>query len=154
MSWTFDEDVEVSVVVALISEGPPAKFSIGLMEGPCRIGVPFSIPLQLRDIFNHLCKPDMSLIPEVKAKWVDVDGINDLWQKSKWNLITQFGKSQAVSQVAELQELIVRDDYAMCQYICNFWTSSKTGHVIWCWARILVGFVNVTDQCLWCQWVT
>ncbi|XP_071854423.1 structural maintenance of chromosomes flexible hinge domain-containing protein 1-like isoform X2 [Apostichopus japonicus] len=55
-----------------VIEGPPAKFSIGLMEGPCRIGVPFSIPLQLRDIFNHLCKPDMSLIPEVKANGLDL----------------------------------------------------------------------------------
>ncbi|PIK45244.1 putative structural maintenance of chromosomes flexible hinge domain-containing protein 1, partial [Apostichopus japonicus] len=67
-----------------VIEGPPAKFSIGLMEGPCRIGVPFSIPLQLRDIFNHLCKPDTSLIPEVKANGLDLR-----WQgvESKNNLL-------------------------------------------------------------------
>ncbi|KAL9869894.1 structural maintenance of chromosomes flexible hinge domain-containing protein 1 [Geothlypis trichas] len=36
-----------------IVEGKPEKFLVGLLELPFRIGVPFSIPLELQDEFGH-----------------------------------------------------------------------------------------------------
>ncbi|XP_053805479.1 structural maintenance of chromosomes flexible hinge domain-containing protein 1 isoform X1 [Vidua chalybeata] len=36
-----------------IIEGKPEKFLVGLLELPFRIGVPFSIPLELQDEFGH-----------------------------------------------------------------------------------------------------
>ena len=48
-------------------EGPPNKFNVGIMDPPFRVDVPFSIPLQLHDEFNHPTKPTPGLKPILEA---------------------------------------------------------------------------------------
>jgi len=52
----------------LFVEADPQKFSIGFLEGPFRIGVPFQVPLEFQDTFGHVTKPDAELTPQLEAR--------------------------------------------------------------------------------------
>ncbi|XP_056679733.1 structural maintenance of chromosomes flexible hinge domain-containing protein 1 isoform X1 [Monodelphis domestica] len=45
-----------------VKEGKPEKFSVGLLDPPFRVGVPFNIPLELQDEFGHTTQ----LVTEIK----------------------------------------------------------------------------------------
>ncbi|KAM4686989.1 structural maintenance of chromosomes flexible hinge domain-containing protein 1 isoform 1-T1 [Amazona ochrocephala] len=50
-----------------IIEGKPEKFSVGLLELPLQIGVPFNIPLELQDEFGHATQLTTSIKPILEA---------------------------------------------------------------------------------------
>ncbi|XP_065524143.1 structural maintenance of chromosomes flexible hinge domain-containing protein 1 isoform X1 [Lathamus discolor] len=50
-----------------IIEGKPEKFSVGLLELPFRIGVPFNIPLELQDEFGHATQLTTNIKPILEA---------------------------------------------------------------------------------------
>ena len=52
----------------LFSEGAPKKFSIGILDPPFRVGVPFTIPLELQDEFGNGTKPTGDLKPQIEAR--------------------------------------------------------------------------------------
>jgi len=58
----------VYVVQSLIVEAEAQKFSIGFLEGPFRIGIPFQVPLEFQDAFGHVTKPDPQVAPQLEAR--------------------------------------------------------------------------------------
>lgn len=52
----------------LFSEAAPNKFSVGLLDPPFRVGMPFTIPLELQDEFNHSTKPIPDMKPVLEAR--------------------------------------------------------------------------------------
>ena len=53
------------------SEGDAEKFSVGHLEGPCRVGVPFNIPLDLLDAMGNPARIDgRNTSPALEARWV------------------------------------------------------------------------------------
>ncbi|KAM6086922.1 structural maintenance of chromosomes flexible hinge domain-containing protein 1 isoform 3-T3 [Chlamydotis macqueenii] len=50
-----------------IIEGKPEKFSVGVLDLPFRIGVPFNIPLELQDEFGHVTQLTTSIKPILEA---------------------------------------------------------------------------------------
>ncbi|XP_065063463.1 structural maintenance of chromosomes flexible hinge domain-containing protein 1-like isoform X2 [Rhopilema esculentum] len=48
-------DIKFSII-----EAQPDKFTVGLLETPLRIGLPFQIPLQLQDKFGNVVKPSQN----------------------------------------------------------------------------------------------
>ncbi|XP_005367605.1 structural maintenance of chromosomes flexible hinge domain-containing protein 1 isoform X1 [Microtus ochrogaster] len=50
-----------------IKEGKPEKFSFGLLDSPFRVGVPFSIPLELQDEFGHTTQLSSDIQPVLEA---------------------------------------------------------------------------------------
>ena len=53
----------------MLTEGEAEKFSVGILEGPFRIGAPFQIPLEFQDEFGHLTKPYTDNKPVIEARW-------------------------------------------------------------------------------------
>ena len=51
-----------------VTEGAPARFAVGMLEGPFRIGIPFQIPLQFQDEFGNPTKPSGNIKPEIDAE--------------------------------------------------------------------------------------
>ncbi|KAL3892332.1 hypothetical protein ACJMK2_004548 [Sinanodonta woodiana] len=58
-----------------VTEAEPEKFTIGLLEGPFRVGVPFNIPLDLHDEFNNPTKPTNKLKPTIEGSGLDLQFI-------------------------------------------------------------------------------
>ncbi|XP_030068875.1 structural maintenance of chromosomes flexible hinge domain-containing protein 1 isoform X2 [Microcaecilia unicolor] len=50
-----------------IIEGKPVKFSVGLLDPPFRVGVPFNIPLDMQDEFGHSTLPVIDINPVLEA---------------------------------------------------------------------------------------
>ncbi|KAM6135520.1 structural maintenance of chromosomes flexible hinge domain-containing protein 1 isoform 2-T2 [Pterocles gutturalis] len=50
-----------------IIEGKPEKFSVGLLELPFQVGVPFNIPLELQDEFGHATQLTTDVKPILEA---------------------------------------------------------------------------------------
>ncbi|XP_062836537.1 structural maintenance of chromosomes flexible hinge domain-containing protein 1 isoform X2 [Anolis carolinensis] len=50
-----------------IIEGKPQKFSIGLLDPPFRVGLPFSIPLDVQDEFGHSTYLREDIVPNLEA---------------------------------------------------------------------------------------
>ncbi|XP_053324084.1 structural maintenance of chromosomes flexible hinge domain-containing protein 1 [Spea bombifrons] len=50
-----------------VVEGKPVKFSVGILEPPFRVGVPFNIPLDLHDEFGHSTSPVIGIKPVLEA---------------------------------------------------------------------------------------
>nr|XP_044998928.1 structural maintenance of chromosomes flexible hinge domain-containing protein 1 isoform X1 [Jaculus jaculus] len=50
-----------------VKEGKPEKFSFGLLDLPFRVGVPFSIPLELQDEFGHATQLATDIHPVLEA---------------------------------------------------------------------------------------
>ncbi|KAJ7338716.1 hypothetical protein JRQ81_012618 [Phrynocephalus forsythii] len=50
-----------------VIEGKPQKFSIGLLDGPFRVGLPFCIPLDVQDEFGNSAPLPDDIIPVLEA---------------------------------------------------------------------------------------
>ncbi|XP_060631107.2 structural maintenance of chromosomes flexible hinge domain-containing protein 1 [Anolis sagrei] len=50
-----------------IIEGKPQKFSIGLLDPPFRVGLPFNIPLDVQDEFGHSTCLREDIVPNLEA---------------------------------------------------------------------------------------
>ncbi|XP_029446943.1 LOW QUALITY PROTEIN: structural maintenance of chromosomes flexible hinge domain-containing protein 1 [Rhinatrema bivittatum] len=61
-----------------IVEGKPVKFSVGLLDPPFRVGVPFNIPLDMQDEFGHSTPPVTDIKPVLEASGLSLhyEGIN------------------------------------------------------------------------------
>ncbi|ESO82055.1 hypothetical protein LOTGIDRAFT_135415, partial [Lottia gigantea] len=56
-----------------VIEAEPEKFSVGVLDGPFRVGVPFQIPLEMLDKFNHVTKPNGKLKPSLEASGLEIN---------------------------------------------------------------------------------
>ncbi|XP_071144533.1 structural maintenance of chromosomes flexible hinge domain-containing protein 1-like [Mytilus edulis] len=55
-----------------VIESDPEKFSVGMLDGPFRIGVPFNIPLEFQDEFGNPAKPNDTFTPVLEASEIDI----------------------------------------------------------------------------------
>ncbi|XP_055489430.1 structural maintenance of chromosomes flexible hinge domain-containing protein 1 [Leucoraja erinacea] len=55
-----------------VTEGKPDKFSVGMLDPPFRIGLPFNIPLDLQDEFGHSTQPTSDIAPIVEASGLEL----------------------------------------------------------------------------------
>ncbi|XP_041360659.1 structural maintenance of chromosomes flexible hinge domain-containing protein 1-like [Gigantopelta aegis] len=55
-----------------VTEAEPERFVVGLLDGPFRVGMPFQIPLEFQDKFNHPAKPSSKLKPVLEASGLDI----------------------------------------------------------------------------------
>lgn len=53
--------------VYILLEAEPERFTVGLLDGPFKVGVPFQIPLEFQDKYNHPAKPPSKLKPDFTA---------------------------------------------------------------------------------------
>lgn len=58
----------ILVFICVFLEAEPEKFTVGLLDGPFRVGVPFQIPLEFLDEFNNPTKPTLKLKPVLQAR--------------------------------------------------------------------------------------
>ena len=67
-----------------MTEGDPVRFNIGQLEGPFRIGYPFSIPLEFTDEKRHPTKPVKELKPDISAEGLDItyDEVYLTWNRT------------------------------------------------------------------------
>uniref|UniRef100_A0A8C5QBI3 Structural maintenance of chromosomes flexible hinge domain containing 1 n=1 Tax=Leptobrachium leishanense TaxID=445787 RepID=A0A8C5QBI3_9ANUR len=56
-----------------VVEGKPVRFSVGVLDPPFRIGVPFSIPLILQDEFGHPTSPVIGIKPVLEASGLVIE---------------------------------------------------------------------------------
>ncbi|KAM4704987.1 structural maintenance of chromosomes flexible hinge domain-containing protein 1 [Rhinophrynus dorsalis] len=59
-------------VMFQVIEGKPVGFSVGLLDGPFRVGIPFNIPLNLMDGFGHSTSPVTDIKPILEASGLTV----------------------------------------------------------------------------------
>ena len=52
----------------MFSEAAAERFTIGLMDGPFRVGQTFSIPVEFHDEYGNLTKPNKDIKPELSAR--------------------------------------------------------------------------------------
>lgn len=52
----------------IFPEAEPEQFTVGLLDGPFKVGVPFSIPLEFQDKFRNPTKPPARVKPSIKAE--------------------------------------------------------------------------------------
>ncbi|XP_014770922.1 structural maintenance of chromosomes flexible hinge domain-containing protein 1 isoform X1 [Octopus bimaculoides] len=55
-----------------VTEAEPKKFTVALLDGPFRVGVPFQIPLEFQDEFNHITAPNSDCKPTLEASGLDI----------------------------------------------------------------------------------
>ncbi|XP_005997938.1 structural maintenance of chromosomes flexible hinge domain-containing protein 1 isoform X1 [Latimeria chalumnae] len=55
-----------------VTEGKPDKFSVGLLDPPFRVGVPFNIPLDLQDEFGHSTQSTPEIRPVLEASGLEL----------------------------------------------------------------------------------
>uniref|UniRef100_A0A667WXX8 Structural maintenance of chromosomes flexible hinge domain containing 1 n=1 Tax=Myripristis murdjan TaxID=586833 RepID=A0A667WXX8_9TELE len=53
-----------------LSEGNATTFVVGAVSSPLHVGVPFDIPLELRDAHDHPAQPPPDLKPVLECRWV------------------------------------------------------------------------------------
>ena len=53
----------------MFSEAAAERFTIGLMDGPFRVGQTFSIPVEFHDEYGNLTKPNKDIKPELSARY-------------------------------------------------------------------------------------
>ena len=51
-----------------ITEAEAEKFSVGVLDGPLRIGEPFNLPLKFHDEFGHVAAPSKDCKPVIKSR--------------------------------------------------------------------------------------
>ncbi|XP_028922030.1 structural maintenance of chromosomes flexible hinge domain-containing protein 1 isoform X1 [Ornithorhynchus anatinus] len=56
-----------------VKEGKPEKFSVGLLDPPFRVGVPFNIPLDLQDEFGHTTQLMSEIKPILEASGLSLE---------------------------------------------------------------------------------
>ena len=60
--------LKINMIIMVVNlECEPTKFSVGILDGPFRVGVPFSIPLEFQDEFNNATKPTTKIKPQLEA---------------------------------------------------------------------------------------
>ncbi|XP_071103421.1 structural maintenance of chromosomes flexible hinge domain-containing protein 1-like isoform X1 [Haliotis cracherodii] len=55
-----------------VTEAEPERFTVGLLDGPFKVGVPFQIPLEFQDKYNHPAKPPSKLKPDFTAAGLEL----------------------------------------------------------------------------------
>ena len=55
--------------MSVFSEAAAERFTIGLMDGPFRVGQTFSIPVEFHDEYGNLTKPNKDIKPELSARY-------------------------------------------------------------------------------------
>ncbi|XP_043921496.1 structural maintenance of chromosomes flexible hinge domain-containing protein 1 [Protopterus annectens] len=55
-----------------VVEGKPDKFSVGVLDPPFRVGVPFNIPLDFQDEFGHPTFPTCEMKPTLEANGLEL----------------------------------------------------------------------------------
>ncbi|XP_044184398.1 structural maintenance of chromosomes flexible hinge domain-containing protein 1-like [Acropora millepora] len=55
-----------------VTEAHPNKFTVGMLETPLRVGVPFQIPLNLLDVFNNPSKLSKEISPVLSASGLEL----------------------------------------------------------------------------------
>ncbi|XP_069476961.1 structural maintenance of chromosomes flexible hinge domain-containing protein 1 isoform X2 [Ambystoma mexicanum] len=55
-----------------IVEGKPVRFTVGLLDAPFRVGVPFNLPLDLQDEFGHSTQPIADIKPFLEASGLTI----------------------------------------------------------------------------------
>ncbi|XP_053571840.1 structural maintenance of chromosomes flexible hinge domain-containing protein 1 [Bombina bombina] len=55
-----------------VVEGKPVRFSVGVLEPPFRVGVPFNIPLDFQDEFGHPTSTTIKTKPIIEASGLEV----------------------------------------------------------------------------------
>nr|KAG5694801.1 hypothetical protein BaRGS_019178 [Batillaria attramentaria] len=55
-----------------IIEGEPERFSVGLLDGPFKVAVPFNIPLEFQDRFRNPTKPPSKIKPTLSAEGLEL----------------------------------------------------------------------------------
>ncbi|KAJ8322368.1 hypothetical protein KUTeg_000839 [Tegillarca granosa] len=55
-----------------VTEAEPEKFTVGMLDGPFYIGVPFQIPLEFQDEFNNPTKPLGKAVPVLEASGLEL----------------------------------------------------------------------------------
>lgn len=66
------KDLPSHCIKFFVTEAEPKKFTVGLLDGPFRVGVPFQIPLEFQDEFNHITEPNMNCKPVLEASGLDI----------------------------------------------------------------------------------
>ncbi|KAL8609443.1 hypothetical protein ACOMHN_006630 [Nucella lapillus] len=56
-----------------ITEGEADRFTVGVLEGPFKTGVPFNIPLEFQDKYRNPTKPPAKLRPTLTAEGLELD---------------------------------------------------------------------------------
>ncbi|CAG5896193.1 unnamed protein product, partial [Menidia menidia] len=56
-----------------VKEGEAVGFAVGGVRPTVRVGVPFHIPLQMKDRFGHQAAPPLRLQPELRCSYMSVD---------------------------------------------------------------------------------
>ncbi|XP_076437622.1 structural maintenance of chromosomes flexible hinge domain-containing protein 1-like [Babylonia areolata] len=56
-----------------ISEGEAERFTVGVLEGPFKTGVPFTVPLEFQDKYRNPAKPPAKLRPTLSAEGLELD---------------------------------------------------------------------------------
>ena len=51
-------------------EGPADRFSLGMLDGPIKVGAPFSVNISFQDEFGHTTKPPSDCAPRLTARSV------------------------------------------------------------------------------------
>ena len=51
-------------------EGPADRFSLGMLDGPIKVGAPFSVNISFQDEFGHTTKPPSDCAPRLTARYV------------------------------------------------------------------------------------
>ncbi|KAH9491932.1 Structural maintenance of chromosomes flexible hinge domain-containing protein 1 [Bulinus truncatus] len=55
-----------------VIEADPEKFTVGILDGPFKVGVPFQIPLEFQDKYNNATRPPAKLKPILDADGLEL----------------------------------------------------------------------------------
>lgn len=58
------------VLFLSVSEGSAESFVPGPVNSTLYVGVPFNIPVQFKDAYDHPAMPPANVKPELKCRWV------------------------------------------------------------------------------------
>lgn len=58
------------LLLLFLSAGSAESFTVGAVSNTLHVGVPFNIPLQIKDAYNHLTVPPPELKPVLECRWV------------------------------------------------------------------------------------
>ncbi|KAK3701990.1 hypothetical protein RRG08_017880 [Elysia crispata] len=59
-----------------VNEAEAVRFTVGVLEGPCKVGVPFNVPLEFQDRFNNATRPPTKMIPILVADGLELSYAN------------------------------------------------------------------------------
>ncbi|XP_059139967.1 structural maintenance of chromosomes flexible hinge domain-containing protein 1-like [Physella acuta] len=60
------------IIKFTVCEGDPEKFTVGILDGPFKVGVPFQIPLEFQDRYNNSTRPPAKLKPILDADGLEL----------------------------------------------------------------------------------